>query len=38
LATVRADFYDPLISHHRIRALLPSQQVLLGSPAPCWIA
>jgi hypothetical protein len=31
VATVRADFYDPLISHHKIQALLPAQQVLLGS-------
>jgi hypothetical protein len=31
VATVRADFYDPLISHHKIQALLPTQQVLLGS-------
>jgi hypothetical protein len=31
VATVRADFYDPLISHHKIRALLPAQQVLLGA-------
>ena len=31
VATVRADFYDPLISHQKIRALLPTQQVLLGS-------
>ncbi len=30
-ATVRADFYDPLISHQKIQALLPTQQVLLGS-------
>ena len=28
---MRADFYDPLISHQKIRALLPTQQVLLGS-------
>jgi hypothetical protein len=31
VATVRADFYDPLISHQRIRALLPTQQILLGA-------
>jgi hypothetical protein len=31
VATVRADFYDPLIAHSKIRALLPLQQVLLGS-------
>jgi WD domain, G-beta repeat len=31
VATVRADFYDPLIGHPQIRALLPTQQVLLGS-------
>jgi tetratricopeptide (TPR) repeat protein len=31
VATVRADFYDPLISHQEIRSLLPNQQVLLGS-------
>jgi WD40 repeat protein len=31
VATVRADFYDPLIGHDKIRALLPTQQVLLGS-------
>jgi energy-coupling factor transporter ATP-binding protein EcfA2 len=30
VATVRADFYDPLISHQKVRALLPMQQVLLG--------
>jgi WD40 repeat protein len=30
VATVRADFYDPLISHQKIQALLPTQQVLLG--------
>ena len=28
---MRADFYDPLISHQKIQALLPTQQVLLGS-------
>jgi hypothetical protein len=28
VATVRADFYSPLISHPDMRALLPSQQVL----------
>jgi energy-coupling factor transporter ATP-binding protein EcfA2 len=31
VATVRADFYDRLISHQKIRALLPTQQVLLGA-------
>jgi WD40 repeat protein len=31
VATVRADFYDPLISHHKIQALLPTQQVVLGA-------
>ena len=31
VATVRADFYDPLIAHQEIRSLLPSRQVLLGS-------
>jgi tetratricopeptide (TPR) repeat protein len=31
VATVRADFYDPLISHQKLRALLPRQQVLLGA-------
>jgi hypothetical protein len=31
VATVRADFYDQLIGHPNIRALLPTQQVLLGS-------
>ena len=31
VGTVRADFYDPLISHPDIRVLLPNQQVLLGS-------
>jgi formylglycine-generating enzyme required for sulfatase activity len=31
VATLRADFYDPLISHQKIRALLPTQQVLLGA-------
>ena len=31
VATVRADFYDPLIGHPDIRSLLPNQQVLLGS-------
>jgi hypothetical protein len=30
VATVRADFYDQLISHHKIRALLPTLQVVLG--------
>jgi hypothetical protein len=31
VATVRADFYDPLISHHKIQVLLPTQQVVLGA-------
>jgi WD40 repeat protein len=31
VGTIRADFYDPLISHPDIRSLLPNQQVLLGS-------
>jgi WD40 repeat protein/energy-coupling factor transporter ATP-binding protein EcfA2 len=31
VGTVRADFYDPLISHHEIKSLLPTRQVLLGS-------
>jgi WD40 repeat protein/energy-coupling factor transporter ATP-binding protein EcfA2 len=31
VATVRADFYDPLIGHQEMRALLPTRQVLLGS-------
>jgi internalin A len=30
-ATMRADFYDPLIAHPKIRSLLSTQQVLLGS-------
>jgi WD40 repeat protein/energy-coupling factor transporter ATP-binding protein EcfA2 len=30
VATMRADFYDPLISHQEIKSLLPTQQVLLG--------
>jgi energy-coupling factor transporter ATP-binding protein EcfA2 len=30
VATMRADFYDPLISHQKIRELLPMRQVLLG--------
>jgi WD40 repeat protein len=30
VGTIRADFYDPLISHSNIRSLLPNQQVLLG--------
>jgi energy-coupling factor transporter ATP-binding protein EcfA2 len=30
VATVRADFYDPLIAHQEIKSLLPSRQVLLG--------
>jgi Tol biopolymer transport system component len=31
VGTVRADFYDPLIGHPEVRALLPTRQVLLGS-------
>ena len=31
VATVRADFYDPLIGHQEIESLLPTRQVLLGS-------
>jgi WD40 repeat protein len=31
VATIRADFYSPLISHPDMRSLLPAQQVLLGS-------
>jgi WD40 repeat protein len=31
VATVRADFYDPLIGHQEMRSLLPTRQVLLGS-------
>jgi tetratricopeptide (TPR) repeat protein len=31
VGTVRADFYDPLIGHEDIRAVLPAQQILLGS-------
>src|SRR5262249_34921144 len=30
VATVRADFYDPLIGHQEIKSLLPTRQVLLG--------
>jgi hypothetical protein len=30
VATMRADFYDPLIGHQEIKSLLPTQQVLLG--------
>ena len=30
VGTVRADFYDPLIANEKLRALLPSRQVLLG--------
>ncbi len=33
VGTVRADYYDPLIGHPEIRALLPVRQVLLGSMA-----
>jgi len=31
VASVRADFYDPLIAHQEMRSLLPTQQVLLGA-------
>jgi energy-coupling factor transporter ATP-binding protein EcfA2 len=31
VASVRADFYDPLIAHPELRSLLPTRQVLLGS-------
>src|SRR5262249_47814766 len=31
VATVRADFYDPLIAHQEIKSLLPTRQFLLGS-------
>jgi WD40 repeat protein len=31
VATVRADFYDPLIGHPQVRALLPTRQVLLAA-------
>ena len=31
VATVRADFYDPLIAHQAMRSLLPTRQVLLAS-------
>jgi hypothetical protein len=31
VATVRADFYDPLIGHQEIKSLLPTRQVLLAS-------
>jgi tetratricopeptide (TPR) repeat protein len=31
VASVRADFYDPLIAHQKIRSLLPTQQILLGA-------
>ena len=31
VATVRADFYDPLIAHQEIRSLLQTRQVLLGA-------
>jgi WD40 repeat protein len=30
VATMRADFYDPLIGHEEIKSLLPTRQVLLG--------
>jgi hypothetical protein len=31
VGTVRADFYDPLIGHPQVRALLPTRQVLLAA-------
>jgi energy-coupling factor transporter ATP-binding protein EcfA2/predicted nucleotide-binding protein len=31
IATVRADFYDPLIGHPEIQSLLPTCQVIVGS-------
>src|SRR5262249_16686595 len=31
VASVRADFYDPLIAHQEMRSLLLTQQVLLGA-------
>jgi DNA-binding beta-propeller fold protein YncE len=31
VATVRADFFDPLIGHPQIRSLLPTRQVLLAA-------
>ena len=34
VATIRADFYAPLISNSNVRTLLPTQQVLLGSMTP----
>jgi hypothetical protein len=34
VATVRADFYDPLIAHQEIRSLVPTRQVLLGAMQP----
>jgi hypothetical protein len=30
VATMRADFYDPLIAHPKIRSLLSTRQILLG--------
>jgi len=30
-ATMRAEFYDPLIAHSKVRSLLSTRQVLLGS-------
>jgi energy-coupling factor transporter ATP-binding protein EcfA2 len=30
VGTVRADFYDPLIAHQELRALLPTRQILLA--------
>jgi WD40 repeat protein/energy-coupling factor transporter ATP-binding protein EcfA2 len=34
VGTVRADFYDPLIAHQELRALLPTRQILLA-PMSC---
>jgi energy-coupling factor transporter ATP-binding protein EcfA2 len=31
VGTVRADFYDPLIGHPQVRAVLPTRQVLLAA-------
>ena len=37
VATVRADFYNPLIGHQEIKSLLPARQVLLGRcHVPSW--
>jgi hypothetical protein len=39
IGTVRADFYDPLIGHPEIRALLPTRQSCSRRcPAPSWRA